>query len=342
MQTFAIERAWTMTLRELGVAPRAVLQRAGLATDLLARPEARVTAEQYFALFDALTEVVDEEHLGLAVGRSIRAEMFSAPLFAGLCCPDLSTAAERLAHYKRLIGPCRMEVERLDGDLRLTFRPVGRLAFPPQFAVFELAFWTHFARMATQVDVRPVEVVAPFAGEGAFAAPAYTEFFGRSLSVGSQPAIRFREIDARRPFLTHDEGMWSFFEPELRRRLSEVAADATITERVRACLLELLPSGRTGMGEVAQCLGVSTRTLQRRLRGEQTSFQDLLADTRSELAQHYLAASTMGGAEISFLLGYEDPNSFYRAFHQWTGQTPEAARAKLRASGDGNDAKLRA
>ena len=81
-----------------------------------------------------------------------------------------------------------------------------------------------------------------------------------------------------------------------------------------------------------QRLGTSTRTLQRRLNQEKKSFQGVLNETREDLARHYLKSSDMTGAEISFLLGFEDPNSFFRAFHTWTGETPEQARGALQAS----------
>lgn len=78
------------------------------------------------------------------------------------------------------------------------------------------------------------------------------------------------------------------------------------------------------MSAVARNLGTST--LQRRLAQEDTSFQILLAATREALARHYLRSSQLPISEISFLLGYEDPNSFFRAFSSWTGQTPDAIR----------------
>ena len=81
------------------------------------------------------------------------------------------------------------------------------------------------------------------------------------------------------------------------------------------------------MEAVARELAMSTRTLQRRLKGEGTSFQAVLGETRESLARHYLANSEMSAGEISFLLGYEDPRSFYRAFHDWTGLTPQVVRA---------------
>ncbi len=74
-------------------------------------------------------------------------------------------------------------------------------------------------------------------------------------------------------------------------------------------------------------MGMSRRSLQRSLREEETSFRKILSDTRERLARHYLSHSDMAAAEISFLLGYDDPNSFFRAFRSWTGTTPESLRA---------------
>ena len=81
---------------------------------------------------------------------------------------------------------------------------------------------------------------------------------------------------------------------------------------------------------MAKRLAVSTRTLQRRLGDEGTSFQRELNGLREELARHYLTTSHYSSGEISFLLGYDDPNSFIRAFHAWTGLTPERARVESR------------
>ena len=80
------------------------------------------------------------------------------------------------------------------------------------------------------------------------------------------------------------------------------------------------------MSDVARSLAISTRTLQRRLQEEGTNYQAALNATRESLARHYLRNEGMSVGQISFLLGYESPSSFYRAFHSWTGQTPETAR----------------
>ena len=83
------------------------------------------------------------------------------------------------------------------------------------------------------------------------------------------------------------------------------------------------------MGDVARKLAMSKRTLQRRLSTEGTTFREILQDTREALAKHYLGQTSLSAQEISFLLGFDEPNSFYRAFNDWTGETPDGMRQQL-------------
>jgi AraC-like DNA-binding protein len=80
------------------------------------------------------------------------------------------------------------------------------------------------------------------------------------------------------------------------------------------------------MASIARKLALSTRTLQRRIEAEGTTYQQVLDDTRTDLARHYLQNTALSVAEIAFLLGFSEPNSFYRAFRAWTGTTPDAVR----------------
>lgn len=91
-------------------------------------------------------------------------------------------------------------------------------------------------------------------------------------------------------------------------------------------MIELLPSVRGVLEQVARELAQSARTLQRQLRAEGTTFQAELAATRAALAGHYLAQEHLSIDEIAFLLGYDEPNSFPRAYRTWTGQTPHRSR----------------
>ena len=95
---------------------------------------------------------------------------------------------------------------------------------------------------------------------------------------------------------------------------------------MRQCLQELLPSGRCGIEDVCERLLMSRRSLQRHLLSEGQNFRGILDQLRAEISQSYLAQDQLSIEEISYLLAYRDPNSFYRAFHSWTGMTPRQAR----------------
>lgn len=156
--------------------------------------------------------------------------------------------------------------------------------------------------------------------------PAYEQFFGASVVKGKSPSITFSAANAALPFLTANDSIWQVFACDLRRRLAELEETATVSERVRALLLESLPGGQASMNAMVGRLAMSKRTLQRRLGNEGLTFQSLVNQTREELARHYLSQTKLSNSEISFLLGIENSNSFFRAFHDWTGTTPEALR----------------
>jgi len=327
---FKVDAGWRPLLKDLGVRPADVLRRAGLPQDLLSRVDARLTTDEYFRFWEGLEAEAGDARLPVLLAEAFTAEGFAPPLFAALCSPDLGVAVERIARFKRLIGPMVLDVERSERALSCSFVWLhATSAVPPGLAIAELAFLVRLARMATREHVRPtalrvVDVPADVA--------AYEAWFGARLSRGDRPTVTFSREDAERPFLTANEPMWKMFEPELRRRLAQLEDSATVAERVRAVLLESLPSGQSAMDDVASRLATSKRTLQRRLKREGTSYQAVLTDTREQLARHYLARTALTCAEISFLLGYEEPNSFFRAFHDWTGDSPERVRQALRAS----------
>lgn len=325
---YALDPSWRVLLADLGVRPADVLRRAELPQDFIARDTVRLSPDAYHRLWDAIAAEVGDPLLPLTMGQVFRTESFSPPIFAAMCSPNLLVALRRLAEYKPLIAPIDLVIGEDDEaqEVSLTLRWVGDCGTPPASLVMtELVFFVGLARLATRQRVEAVRVRAP-TPPAAAAAEAYAEFFGASVDVGTEPGLVFRRADARRPFLTANEGMWSMFEPQLRQRLAQLDASATAAQRVRAALVEGLPGGHSSMDSVAQSLAMSRRTLQRALRTEGTSYKQILRDTREALARHYLQRTGLPAAEISFLLGFGEPNSFYRAFNEWTGQTPDSVR----------------
>jgi AraC-like DNA-binding protein len=311
-------------LKELGVNSAEVLKRAGLPGDLLVQKEPTLDAKDYFRLWDAVIETVGDPSLPLKLGQSVSVEAFHPAFFAGLCSPNFNIAMHRISKFKKLVGPL---VYKINQTPTATTIEVDSLDFanplPQSIIAFELVFIVHFGRLGAREQLKPIRVASTF---DLHTPDLYAAYFGITPEKGKVNSVTFSSFDAERPFLTENAGMWSFFEPELRKRLSDMKAEEQFAGRVHGVLLELLPAGQSSIEAVADKLAVSKRTLQRRLSEEETNFQNILANVREKLARHYLSNSDMSGAQISFLLGFDDPNSFFRAFHSWTGLTPKQLR----------------
>ena len=157
--------------------------------------------------------------------------------------------------------------------------------------------------------------------ETAIRVKAFSHFLEVQPKLGDANGLTFSRSDLEKPFISENEAMWRYFEPEMNKRLSELTVDDSFSAQVRSVLTELLPAGHGTSQHVADRMGISTRTLQRRLKDEGTTFQKVLSGTREVLARHYLRHTDMTTQDIAFLLGYAEVNSFLRAFAIWTGQT---------------------
>ncbi|MGB1255717.1 MAG: AraC family transcriptional regulator ligand-binding domain-containing protein [Thiolinea sp.] len=326
MSKFQVEKNWADLLQALGLDVEQLLLRAKLPADLFEHEYAYLGARQYFRLWETVEVMLDDPLFPLHTVRIVSDTEFNPSCFAALSSTDLHQALLRLAKFKPLVGLMRLQPEEQADQLRVKVTMADSLVeLPWSLSVAELVFITQLGRTGTGHRIMPLQVTLtqPLQEAG-----AYTAFFGVEPQITDQLSISFSRMDAQRPFVARNDGQWERFEPELNRKLASLHAEAGFASQVRSVLLELLPAGLSSAGEVAKRLHISTRTLQRRLQQENTHFQQELEATRLGLAKHYLSRSQLPNAQIAFLLGYEDPNSFYRGFHRWMGETPETYRLK--------------
>ena len=319
---FVLDFAWPALLAALDLRASDLLRRAGLPDGLLNAPRPTINSEDFVSLWEAIADSIEMPTPGLFLGQAFESESFSPPLLAAFCSPDLKIATERLSRFKPLVGPLILEAHDMPAGLELTFDAEPGVFLPTEYIAAELVFLVHLARLATKSDMKPiaVEMRAPPEHED------YANFFGRSVRKGPFNRVVFSAMDARRPFLSANSALFQVFEADLQARLDEMDQAASTSERLRAVLTEVLPAGQADVVISAKRLGMSARTLQRRLGAEGTSFQVELKTIREILARDYLRQKAISNTEIAYLLGYEDPNSFFRAFHEWTGTTPDRLR----------------
>lgn len=322
---FTLQRGWKLLIRDLGFNPADVLRLAELPADLFARTEVTLSAAEYFRLWQGLEQVAGTELLPLQIGQVLSVESFDPPIFASFCSANLNAALQRLSHFKRLVGPLTLAVEINERQSCATlgcYTNAGPI--PRCLGAVELVFLTQLARLATRKRIVPLAVELAQLPEQC---GPYQEYFGVPVVQGTVNRLTFAAQDARQPFLTEDATMWAFFEAGLKEKLSELEAEATMVQRVKSALHEMLPAGQSSIEEVANRLAMSKRSLQRKLNDELSTYQAILNGTRRELADYYLAHSPISLVEIAYLLGFQDSNSFNRAFREWTGQTPGEYRS---------------
>ena len=331
-QRFWLDPAIRVLIADLGISTTAVLRRAQLPGDLFSRDQVMLEPASYYRFWEAINAEYPGRFLPTEIARSTTTDGFSVPLLACLRSPDLTSAAHRLVTYKPLVAPIDLTVAtNARTGLTLTF-DWSRLPPAPDVLVWtELLFAVAVARLATRTPAAPNRLAGPRVGSDE--ADEISRYAGVRASFGRTCAVRFDPRTAATPFVTANPTMLAALDPMLRAQLADLDRTATSAERVRVALLELLPSGRSSLTDVADHLATSDRTLQRRLAREATTFQSILAATRTQLARHYLHDQDLPEPQIAFLLGYADPTSFRRAFRRWTGSTPRQTRPRHADSG---------
>lgn len=327
MKHFLIDKNYGAYLAAMGFSVEAVLKKALLPEGLFARQTPSLTAEEYFRFMQAVDDLSPDRQTPVRLAASEQIGTFSPPVLAAYCSRNALGCLKRLAQYKPLIGALCYRVEETETEVSVEIDSSGAEWEVPEILIgIEFVFLVSLIRRATQKPVKPVAAAVrqPMKNE------AYGEFIGVPVNVGAQNRLVFSEEDALLPFISCNDSMREFVEPELKRRLSAVDTDDSCAAQVRNALMELLPSGACTIDDAAQKLGYSKRSLQRRLQKEKTSFQKQLNHTRELMAKTCLANTDMAAEEIAFLLGYQETGSFFRAFAVWTGQTASEYRAGLR------------
>ncbi|MCH3925880.1 MAG: AraC family transcriptional regulator [Atopobiaceae bacterium] len=323
MKRYILDREYPRMLAAFGIKVEEALRRAGVPEDTFAREAPTMTAGDYFAFMAAVGELAPGKDAAVKMASTDGIEQFSPPIFASYCAANGRACIERLGRYKRLIGPMEFIVAEGDGVLSVEMTcGDADLSMPAFLVEIEFAFLVNLIRTATRQHIVPVSAAMQEVPEDA----AFAEFLGCAIEAAPRNILSFSSKDMDVPFISHNDAMWSYFEPELGRRLAELEADESFAARVRSALVEALPAGECSAGDIARRLGVSRRTLQRRLSDEGTTFQKQLNHTRELLAKHYLSTTAMGSDEIAYLLGHLELNSFLRAFSSWCGQSPSEWR----------------
>jgi len=249
---------------------------------------------------------------------------------AAVCSRTFGDALQRIARYKQL--SCAQEVRLLTTRDEVSVEMLfvhAQEVLPDVLVDLCLAWILGVCRRGTDGKLIPLRVELTRSAQNR--ALLESHFGCRVRFKASRDALGFRKRDLDLAFVTHNEELLQAVGARLESELQDRRAGADIGEQVKRTLQRSLAGRRPSLQHTAREMGMSVRTLQRRLTDADFTFQQLLEDARRELAHHYLKHSAVELNDVAYFLGYEHPNSFFRAFHIWERTSPSEWRKKRHA-----------
>jgi AraC-like DNA-binding protein len=259
---------------------------------------------------------------GFRVGSLVRPGTFHALGLGIVSSTSVLAALNRIQRYSSIVSTNgRLALLQQDGLVGLETRADKMAVMPTIHCVDALV--VGLCRILEQCagpSAMPARVV--FMRPRMAPVEAYREILGCPVDFdGPHIAIWFDAAAAAQPVLSGNAELAAEADRLSARYIDELAPESTAA-RVRTLLLKAMPSGEFGRDAIARSLNQSASTLQRRLRDEGATYQELLDATRHEMALEYLRQGGHSLVDVAFLLGFTDQSNFTRAFRRWTGKTP--------------------
>jgi AraC-like DNA-binding protein len=313
-------------LVEHGLERPAILKAVGLTERLLADPDGRVGTTPVWRLWRLAIDRIADEELGIHIAGGMRIRTAGLAGYAMLYSTTIRQALHRLTRYSHIISETLGYRLEQHGDVsRLTLEPEPRLDALRHPIDLRLGAVVSIVRELSGSAIRPVRVQLPYPR------PARTtglvEHFQAPLSFDAPKAmLELRRQDADLAVSTADARLAGYLEQLAEETLSALSRSGSLTDRIMRQLWPTLSDGVPTLKGIASTLGMSSRTLQRRLRQEEATFAAIVDRLRRDMAAKLLSDPDLAVYEVGYLLGYADTAAFHRAFRRWTSRSPREFR----------------
>ncbi len=306
--------------------PEPLFRRTGLDVEATRDPDARYPQRATALLWRLAVEKTRDPCFGIEVAMHCSPTMFHALGFAVLASGTLREALERVVRFVPFVSSAASaSLHERGSQYRFVISSSAQYSLADESVDALVALLVRVARVLASRSFSPVRIELRRPRPEPHA--AFQRYFRCPIEFDAPENVIV--IDRRGADAPLHGAV-----PEVARLNEQVAARALVrmhaarlSDRVRALLVERLPSGELSKGDVARGLKMSARSLQRRLTAEGTTYAQILDGTRRGLAITYVGQSLCSIGEIGHLLGFSRAPSFVRAFRRWTGVAPTAYRA---------------
>jgi AraC-like DNA-binding protein len=307
---------------------RPLLRRSGLSLRDIKDGSIPIAVSAQIGFVNGVAEALNDRLLGFHIARAMDLRSTGFLYYVAASSNTLGEALMKIGRYSSIVNEGVAVTVRRGAAMRVVidYAGVSRHADRHQIEAWMTAVM-RFCRDMTGRALLPLDV--GIMHERIPESDEVDAFFGRAVEFGARLDEILLPSDVAQSAITSSD-------PYLNRLLIEYCDDAvsrrshvagTLRADVENALAALLPHGQASIENVAGKLGISSRTLRRRLAAEATSFTAVLKDLRLALAKRYLAEQSISISRIAWLLGYAEVSTFSHAFRRWTGRPPRVMRA---------------
>jgi AraC-like DNA-binding protein len=297
-----------------------------LTPELVGDDDARITPAQFCVAWAEAIRLSANPHLALDIASATPTGAFGIVEYVCRAAPTLGGALQRWVRYLNLLDDA-VKIELAVEDDRAALRVVLESDAPAPGA-HELCF-AMVAKHARQLSAVPLRLIGvELVHRAPSDAARYRTFFDAPVTFGAKTnQLVFTRAALEASLVSSDPQLLAILTRAADELNARAPEEPTLTAQVTRVLRDALRDDEGHVELVAKRLGVTVRSLQRRLKEEGSSFNDVREQVRKDLSRRYLDEN-LSIAEISFLLGFSEPSAFFRAFKRWTGQTPNEARRR--------------
>lgn len=296
--------------------------------------EARIAGEELERLMIAAATYTQDEYFGLHQGQMMD---FVDMGILGYVMLHSRTVADALAAYQRynviLCSGFNLEWDVRGDDvvIRMVIQNSGALA---RHCVEDMA--SSLYHLIGKLSNRRVPLhEIQFMHEAPEETDPYMSVFGKiPLFRGGDHFLRMSKEVLNYPVLYSDSRLLGVFENIAKETKDELTQSNSFQDRVYQWMKMCIPTYFPTLQQTAESFQTSARTLQNKLKEENTSYHDLSTRVRKELAMSYLRKWELSVGEIAYALHFSEPSAFQSAFKRWTGVTPGQYRANMTSSGE--------
>ena len=329
-------------LRERGIRLAPLLSKAGLSAQQIDNSSVRVEARSQIRILDLAADALQDDLLGFHLAADYDLREVGLLYYVLASADVMNDALQKTARYGRIANEGVSLKLRDSKEFAITFEYTG---VERRSDCHHIEFWlVSIVRLCRQLTNRRLLPSRIRVVHHRKKTPAeFRSLFGCDIEFGAAAdELVFPGAVAHMPIVSAD----GYLNRLLIKYCEEALAHRTPTRTslrasVENAMAPLLPHGKANAVEIARRIGMSRRTLARRLSLEALSFSEIAEEMKIDLAKHYLKGGDLPISQIAWLLGYSEVSAFTHAFKRWTGMTPRQSRAKGHRVATGSAAKIR-